>query len=739
MNSASSINRVLLIKVYIIVQILLINRIYSRLSMEEMKELQTMTINTKEGQKVIINEQGTGHPLGMYILRDIGAASNMRNYSSKVSMNFGIEIDKTHSKNPIYTYIRNCLEDTVLITQNSKSPTVQYLDDHYQTFCRMFPSLNGYFGIRTYKKDSFYGFLVNSRVRRKASYILAILQLLSEGMDIPISFTGDEFNQVLVIEKIGYKNGIAINMRMDDHINNSDNGTIYYTEAYEIINFFIRNRNNNIISKNAYTEPSTYEDFKNGYFLNSPQFLIKMYVSEYTKNAKEYYIIMKTIKNILVYYMESREECNNKHLARDLYNKYFIQVDDSSDNKAGLISIADEIRSIFNMKGLRPITFPLKYTPIRIFPDTSDNNTVDDWQAMDLSQESENITENPREFINYTETALLALFCRFTYDIHTDMHKTDKIPNPSKKLKWFFTRYRNMFEVTTRDIHNDWNKVVSDLIDTNIMYMRTDKQQLSSGLLNMLSVIMHISGVNDQEITNKFNEVQLLQSKSSRNLTKKMRNQVIKLINNVFSLISMDTDINVYVEDTADMYISDTSKTNKDIFISKLCIDYFGEVSTDSFYMAIKPSGIIIDTVPNTPQDNSELSNNQNYNNIQAAIDNLPESFIKSILLHYLNSACRQNYDSNWVKEQISMCKPISMELHLININRLFLMGDIRDIPYKQELLKAYSTDASIWKTPGKECITKFILNVCSSCYVTSRQELFDISKCDGAHNKSIE
>ncbi|OAG32771.1 hypothetical protein NEIG_02258 [Nematocida sp. ERTm5] len=732
--STNTINRVLLIKVYIIVQILFIHRIYSRLSIKDMKELQTIPIINIEHDKVIINEKGKGHPLGMCILRDLGVTSNMRNYSPKMSMNFGIEIDKTCTKNPIYTYIRNCLEDTAITTQNTKSPIIQYLDEHYQIFCKMFPSLNGYFGIRTYKKDSFYGFLVNNKVKTKSHYILAILQLLSEGMDIPISFIEDKSNQILIIKKIGNKNEISINMRMSDYVDECDDKA-QYTEAYDVINFFIKNKNNNIINKKRYTEPNTYKEFEHGYFLNSPQLLIKMYICEYTNNATEYSIIMKIIKNILIYYMRRNEDRSNKYLANDLYKEYFIE-ENSISNKVDLISIADEIRELFNINRRRPIIFPLKYTPIRMFPDI----TVGDWKTMDLSQESENITENSREFINHTETALLALFCRFTYDIYKDIHRTNKIPKTSARLKRFFTKYRNMFEITTRDIHNDWNEVVSGLIDTNITYMRTDKKQLSSGVLNMLSVIINISGVNNQEILNKFNEVQLLLSKCNKNLSKKMRSEVIILINRIFTAVSIDTNIKVYVEDTAEMYIDDISKTTKDIFISKLCIDYIRRLSIESYYMAIKPSAIIIDTIPSISQDNPELKNNPiNYNNIQKTINDLPKSFIKEILLHYLNSACRQNYDSDWIKEQIAMCKPISMELHSININRLFLMGDIRDISYKQELLKSYRTDTSIWKSPGKECFTKFISNVCSSCYVTNQQELFNISKCDGAHNKTIK
>ncbi|OAG32746.1 hypothetical protein NEIG_02651, partial [Nematocida sp. ERTm5] len=59
----------------------------------------------------------------------------------------------------------------------------------------------------------------------------------------------------------------------------------------------------------------------------------------------------------------------------------------------------------------------------------------------------------------------------------------------------FFQKYKYMFKKATKAVHADWNRVVARLSDPNIRYIKPNRNQVDFGLINMLSIIEHITGV----------------------------------------------------------------------------------------------------------------------------------------------------------------------------------------------------------------------------------------------------
>ncbi|KAI5152105.1 hypothetical protein NEAUS05_2656, partial [Nematocida ausubeli] len=98
------------------------------------------------------------------------------------------------------------------------------------------------------------------------------------------------------------------------------------------------------------------------------------------------------------------------------------------------------------------------------------------------------------DYINHTETALFGLFCCLAYNPEKKEYETSHMGEEvSPAVTAFFKKYPKPTDTITLEMHMEWSKVVSCLDNKKIQY-RHNRNQLESGLANILLVIAEITG-----------------------------------------------------------------------------------------------------------------------------------------------------------------------------------------------------------------------------------------------------
>ncbi|KAI5147201.1 hypothetical protein NEPAR07_2494, partial [Nematocida parisii] len=139
----------------------------------------------------------------------------------------------------------------------------------------------------------------------------------------------------------------------------------------------------------------------------------------------------------------------------------------------------------------------------RIFPfmDSSQLPSYDRVKAYDR-EKNEFINDESRKYSNCVETALLGLVCCLVYDPNKKKYNTDHLPDneETKPLKEFFKKYSEPREATDYEMHEDWCRVVADLKNDKILYLKEKTNELDSSLLNILYVLSNITGSKEEVV-----------------------------------------------------------------------------------------------------------------------------------------------------------------------------------------------------------------------------------------------
>ncbi|OAG33213.1 hypothetical protein NEIG_02616, partial [Nematocida sp. ERTm5] len=93
----------------------------------------------------------------------------------------------------------------------------------------------------------------------------------------------------------------------------------------------------------------------------------------------------------------------------------------------------------------------------------------------------------------------------------TKKYNTDYLPETKKTmpLKDFFSKYTEPAEVTDYTMHQYWCRVVADLKNDKILYLKEGTNELDSSLLNVLYVASDITG-NKEEVVNEIEHLEEL-------------------------------------------------------------------------------------------------------------------------------------------------------------------------------------------------------------------------------------
>ncbi|KAH9385355.1 uncharacterized protein NEMAJ01_0251 [Nematocida major] len=253
----------------------------------EMLSCKSRPVGRVRGEDVYVSPEWVGHPVCVAKLGWLGYMYNMRRYACGLDTSFSLVPSGRVKKygGEAYTYTREPEKDRAHLPDGIASAAAFARDEGYsvafhRALVHMFGlQKKGGLTVETGRPCSFTEFLREScRTKNEAHYLLAALVLLSEGINVPIRTSG---NKVIV-----KKRKDSEDVLVDVCVPAVDSGERQPSETWHVVSFFKRYRDRNQM-------PRTYEEFKTGDFLESPQLLILTYVSEYVENAEELMSVME--------------------------------------------------------------------------------------------------------------------------------------------------------------------------------------------------------------------------------------------------------------------------------------------------------------------------------------------------------------------------------------------------------------------------------------------------------------
>ncbi|KAI5163153.1 hypothetical protein NEAUS03_2218 [Nematocida ausubeli] len=458
-------------KVYVLICLAMLCHVWDR--MPTVDRLRSVHIKAASFNEEKIKEQSNSG-IGMVLRKEasnIGFMHRKRFMSTEIQKDVTIRISRNTSKDTQlnYHYIKNPSLDKVYNALFYDGELLKYKQAYFATLLELFPSIYGYVSIVHEKKDSFHAFINSPEANKHKHKILASLFLLAEGVAVPLTVNKSRKITDLALKKANLQ---------EDHfkVNMCESSKF----VIGVINFFIENRENNVFKgKEHSSEPSQSREF-----INSPSFLIQTYIKHSLKNKKEMNLFAQTVYDMLIEYaFHDKEEMNMEE--KRVLDRYIILPGEqlTKENKAYMFdTIETPLWNDYIDIGLDPIYLE---------------------PAMDVVPVGKN-ADKSNGFTDYGETALLGLFCAITYDCEKHIYTVDHMESASEELKSFFRKHKYMYGEVSKELHNEWNQVVGGLTNKNIKYMRSDRNQLVPGVINMMHVIKEIAGVGDTKKIDAF-------------------------------------------------------------------------------------------------------------------------------------------------------------------------------------------------------------------------------------------
>ncbi|KAI5168122.1 hypothetical protein NEIRO03_2282 [Nematocida sp. AWRm78] len=627
----------------------------------------------------LINPGESLDPLRGYIMHRSGYMYNKRFFTPEIDIEYSLEQKSKLTGNdaPIYKYTRDPVKDRVYDDICSDAVKNEYLIRFHKQLVQMFPSADGSLSIVAGRPNALYSFLIKEEVRPQRMYILAALFLLSEQVFIPIveEITRKGKERRLVLRSIDgtltyidkslalYKDGTKLKKGEKK----------WNTQTMKLIGFLKEyiaqcSVNPNILMRLP-TEPTTYEQFMTGEFLNTPQFLVQSYIYEFIDTKDKYIEFVEAVYTLLTEQAESNKSMpENREKAREVFKRCFIK-------KSARSSVTDHTAIICDLKKTidKHRTFP--------FSDLSQLPSYIRVNSYDRKTDSE-IDDEKKKYSNCVETALLGLFCCLMYDPDTREYTTDHLSNKdaSASLKSFFVRYKEPVESTECSMHQHWCRVVSDLDNKKIAYKK-EKNEIRSGWINILYVIAEITG-NKKEVLEAIECME--QVRDDTELSDEI--DIEEVLSSMFCALSKNKNLEVVCGDLIPKRRSDNKK------------DVFGKVKLVYSFNGTK-NGFLIN--PDSGHTNLHLQrdtlSSKNSRIIQSKLSeihtayNSSKTYTESIIKQYINIELEKMEDANSVLGNIGKKRiQAAISRSRQNLASLLHWGRISSVDHKAYIVKYF-------------------------------------------------
>ncbi|KAH9387370.1 uncharacterized protein NEMAJ01_2266 [Nematocida major] len=609
---------------------------HARVSFGEVMEMQSTEIGESTA---FINPSGPICLLRGFVYSEQGYTHNKRFFAPEIETDYKVEPVGDVEKTWKHKYTRKAQKDKPYLSAKgpalgSKPAGKNYSVEYHRVLIEMFPSTDGHtLSVAVAREDSFFQFLQGMPTKQHAHYVLAALLLLSEGVDVPIKAKQKEI--ALDIGSIAFETKAS-------------------KKAAQVINFFKENKGKGKL-------PDTLEAFSTGDFLNTPQFLIQAYVFEYITSKSDALDFAACMHAILTSLPE--DSC------KDVYSTCFVESKAKAEEDKvtrPLVHIQKVMKNLESFPFASPNMLPA-YTSVhackRGHPELLDET-----------------------FSNCVETGLFALFCCLAHDPVQKKYNVGAMLSEEKEcekteaLRSFFQlKGVSPKQCATQDIMQEWNRVVSDLQSEHIAYGTESRNEVRSGILNVLYVVAEAAGRQKEEPRIRELELALEDSeigKASEDVIEKTQEYVEKL----FESLSVDKSLKV---EFSGLKVDARSDKRKDLY-GEITLNYTDKyrIKKQGIRLAFQPRHLIVTLCPCT-----FLSSASGEEEAFFAVSDCPypRTFAECVFAGYANAWRARGADphgdrlSKHIKEIAGRLVTSGASAHP---NQLFLLGSA--LRYKQ-------------------------------------------------------
>ncbi|EIJ95110.1 uncharacterized protein NEPG_00635 [Nematocida parisii ERTm1] len=669
--------------------------ICARLELSDINIIEKTKVVIEEGN-LLIHPDGSLSPSRGYIMHKSGYMYNKRLYAPEIDTMYKV-IKIGEDGRSIYEYERKPVNDQayddIYDPKKFKAKNDYFLRFHTHLI-NMFPCTDGALSIIAGRLDAPTSFLLKDEVQPQSMNILAALFLLSEQVDIPIAIEEKKKEKKLVLKSVNGETAY-IDQSLVLYVNKKNSEEkikTYHTETVKLINFMKHYAGDAItyIQKEGYTEPTTYEQFMEGKFLSTVQFLIQSYIYEFIDTKEKYIEFVNAVYTILNDQINNNKSIskNKKKSYKRVLNKCFIQ-EGAQPSKIDHTTTIYDIKDIIEDFGACP------------FINSSQLPSYIRVKAYDREND-EFINNEAQKYSNCVEAALLGLVCCLVYDPNKKKYNTDHLPDneETKPLKDFFKKYTEPTEVTDYTMHEDWCRVIADLKNDKILYLTEKTNELDSSLLNILYVASYITRSKEEVVK----EIKYLEKLlSNKNINDGL--YIEESLTTIFKELSNNKNLDV----ECDKFTVGTREDNKlDLFGVFKLVYTFNE-KKNGILVGITSGHSSISLLKNLLSIKEKNTIKKKLTEIQNTYSNI-ESYTAYIIRQYINielAKKEKKYALGRIQE--------SIRNNHDNINDIFLHGMILSVDQKVNIVKYFLVMHVKNTLPKNNSLVRFTNNLIGS------------------------
>ncbi|KAI5168160.1 hypothetical protein NEIRO02_2436 [Nematocida sp. AWRm79] len=697
----------------IIKLLLVIYTVCARLDLSDIKGIEESSVIMKKGN-LLINPDGPLNLLRGYLFHKSGIVYNKRFFSSVINTDYSMKkSNKSTEGDHLYTYRRNPendkpYQDNNMIHRFKYEST--YLSELHQQMIYMFPCANNALSIEPCRNDSFTRFLRVHGEKLDSVYLLAALLLLSEGINVPIKIenTIGGSERLLLKGWSGVVVFIDLPLWLESIMPDRTRKMVYQKETEEILRYFQKLCEEPFLSDAMKCkEPEGRMEFKSGYFLDSPKFLIQSYIFEYIDTIEQYILFVAAVRVLLAdlgLYPEKAEE--QRELIKKTIACYFIEKEVYKNIAKNYAANIYSLKSKIDRSSILPFTSIEMIPSYTRVPENIPENSADPIQDETL------------QYSDHVETMLLNLFTCLTYNPETNLCSTENMPGASTALIEFFNKYSVPKESASQTKHRDWCKVVSRLNNPKIRYVRESRAMLCGGLENIIYVIYELFSENT-DIRN------IIENATNRpyNTAPEIIESIKELFLTVLNYIARNHQISI--ESSPLMYLTEEGAEGH-------VFDTFGSI-TLGFKAGDRKESIKLDILPkyskfSLAQEFSEISEEAE---TELSCMQRKYSYIKNyttaIILNYLNNTIKMVNKKSPEQNQ----SVLNSMLDKNELNKIFLSGRIGSLDYKTAIVEYFSINKGNRKRlSGNDQFMRVVRNLIGSVPLYNPEERKRILGC---------
>ncbi|KAI5167980.1 hypothetical protein NEIRO03_2321 [Nematocida sp. AWRm78] len=664
----------------IILKLLLVMyTVCARLELSDIKTIgETKVI---EEDDLLIHPDGPLNPLRGYIMHKSGYMYNKRFYAPEIDTMYKLEDtgEVYDNRISIYNYTRKPVNDKAYKNIcNSPARNEYFLRFHTQLI-NMFPCSDGALSIIAGRPDAPTSFLLKDELKDDCIYILAALFLLSEQVSISISAEiKEEGNEKLILKSA---NGSTIYVDQSlviykDKENSKEKIKTYHTETVKLINFMKHYAEDAItyVQQDGFIEPTNYGQFMEGKFLSTLQFLIQSYIYEFIDTKDKYIKFVEAVHTLL-----NDQITNNTAITKKkkksyerVLSKCFVKEDEQS-NEINHTAVICELKDTIDKYKIFPFMDSSQlpsYTRVKAY-NRKDGESINDESSGEF------INDESRKYSNCVETAIVGLFLCLVYDPETNRYNTDYLPNNEKTmpLKDFFRKYTEPAEVTDYTMHLDWCRVIADLKNDKILYLKEKTNELDSSLLNVLYVASDITG-NNEEVVKQIKHIEELIA--DKNINDKI--DVKESLTTIFKELSNNKNLEVECDEFT---VGERKDKKLDLFGGFRLVYTFNR-RKDGILVVIISGHSSLSLLEDSLSIEEKNIIKEKLAEIQNTYSNI-ESYTACIIKQYTNielAKMEKETALGWIQESIRNNRD--------NINDIFLHGVIASVDQKTSIVRYF-------------------------------------------------